>query len=346
MYKIFDPKIKVIFYGLTIDSPKLTIDNLHMDFNVMLSNDQLVNTAAITIYNLKLANREALADMSFHVLELYVGYGDNTSLIFVGDITYIKNELDGPDRKSTIYCGDGMRFYEEVYFKKSYTSGTTYKTIIEDLCKASFYPYKIDTPVVPTSLSVYDDKLRLGRTYYGKIKDLLTQVCDDVGMHWYFLNGVLEVAFKGMMFLSDKEGVLIASFHGMIGSPTTIFRSIKEPKEVDVPNKKKKNKKNKDLPDKKEIELVERQRVGVEITSCINPYVKPGRLIKLVSNVHNSSGSKDDFEKSIDIHLSTDYICDTVNFYGNNYGGDFDMKILADYPIGDDEQNVKLITVR
>lgn len=359
MSVIFDPKIKVKFYKLTVDEPNdifdgMAIDDLYIDFDIMLTNNTSTNTANITVYNISAFNRELLTSTLFNVLEVYAGYDEDTSLIFCGTITSVRNELDGADWKSIIECKDGDYF---LAFKKSYEAGTLYMTIIEDLCKASGRPYAIDKLAPPSSLNASDYKLRLGRTYYGAVRDLLTQVCKDAGMHWYIMNGVLEVGFKHMLFKPDKEGVLLAYWCGLIGTPTPIFRTIKEPKEVSVPNKMDKKKGEIGyLPYMTETQMQERQVLGIEIKAFLNPYVKPGRVVRVVSVSAGASRESADDGKISTVFMGgtevngtfkgKDYIVDTVNFYGNNYGGDFMMRILGDYPIGDDEQNVKLITVR
>jgi hypothetical protein len=200
---------------------------------------------------------------------------------------------------------------------------------MEDMCKATTLPYKVDSFYLT-------DSIIMGESFSGRVKDCLTELCKDYDHEWSVLHGTLEVRIKGEVFEADSTAVLLSANTGMLGSPSLIVRTTEAPKTPEVKSKKKKKK----TTDQEKIEqnAIEMKRLGVQVTAALNPDIKPGRLVA-VQTIHNEqqiSLTNPLDVQNLRLTVNRAYLVDTCHFYGNNYGGDFAVDILADIP---DEEN-------
>ena len=126
-------------------------------------------------------------------------------------------------------------------------------------------------------------------TIDGKSKDQLDVLMRDSGAEWAIQDGELNITKIGRPI--DDIAVVLRSDTGLLGHPT--------------------------ITDK-----------GVNVKAQLNPDIRPGKLIKLEPlAVQVAPGAQ--FVPQRGANYAGVYLCQTVSFIGNNYGGPFDVTIEA-----------------
>lgn len=201
---------------------KLTINNgdtlrevkgLRIAFEVTKSMLSYPNLGRIKIFN---PNKETLSSVQkkFTEVSLSIGYGDQTKLLFKGDVRNVFQEKRDADRIITIYAGDGDRSWQNSNVNKTFGENVSLKTVLDEITKTFLGILPPDLSSVPDVA----DKLR-GQVISGSSKDALNQLGEDYGFQWSIQDGELVVVFNDSI-LRPNEAVLITSRTGMIGSPT------------------------------------------------------------------------------------------------------------------------------
>jgi len=292
---LFNPQVKLVVYA---DSQSYEITGLYMDFEIKASTDKELNKAKISVYNLSEKTRNLFSD-SHQAVEFYAGYGDNTVLIFSGETSNALNEKSGTEWRTDIYAGAGLKSYETKYFSKTYAKGSDVKQIFKDMASAYGMASYIEEPL-------FETKLLGSVTYAGRVKDVLTKACQNHGMSWSVQRGVLEIIEDGNFLIAQPTAVVLSPSSGMIGAPSITNRSTKGGK-----NKK-----------------------AVRVVSLLNPDITPGRLIQIDSTqTIYSAGDlykKPKNQKRVVTNADGIYIAQRLRYYGNNYGGPFQVEIEAD----------------
>lgn len=123
----------------------------------------------------------------------------------------------------------------------------------------------------------------------GKSKDQLATLTADTGAEWSIQDGELNITAIGAPI--DDIAIVLRADTGLLEHPT--------------------------ITDK-----------GVNIKAQLNPDIRPGKLIKLEPiAVQVDAGGDTPPERGRD--YAGVYLCQTVSFIGNNYGGAFDVQIEA-----------------
>ena len=389
---IFDPKCKLELYAGTSTE---TVEDLHMEFDVNLSSLSFPNTAEITVYNLDYVTRHIFEEYHQQI-NFYAGYRDEINLIFSGYTINVISEREETTWKTTIYAREGIREVNEKTFEKTYKKGTTVYTIMSDMLTATGLPYKIDSiNEQGTSISpqvAFEQKILQSNTYNDKIKDCLTQICNDFDYEWTVLHDVIEVRKKGSSFHPGSTAVVISNDTGMIGDASLQTRSVDEPKtKTNKPKKIRETVKTgstgstvtelqnillrKGYLSSSDVDgtfgsatkaavvgyqndkllkpadgivgkdtweaLIgdsdeKRVRVDSIVKVALNPEIKPGRFVLIKSrNITKRVEFQEDDIRSYGANGV--FLVNSVNFYGDNFGGDFVAEVNASIPINEND---------
>ena len=85
----------------------ITEDCLHVSFSVEKSSEESPNDAKVQIWNLSKQNLSILESKDC-IVELKAGYGNNRSLILVGNVSSAITTLDNADRLTELTVVDGL----------------------------------------------------------------------------------------------------------------------------------------------------------------------------------------------------------------------------------------------
>lgn len=143
--------------------------------------------------------------------------------------------------------------------------------------------------VVKATKDAIGGKLTGSLTLDGKSKDQLDILTKDNGAEWSIQDGELNITKNGQPI--DDEAIVLRADTGLLEHPT--------------------------ITDK-----------GVNIKAQLNPDIRPGKLIRLEPIAVNVTPGQGQIpERGRD--YSGLYLCQTIQFIGNNYGGPFDVNIEA-----------------
>jgi hypothetical protein len=108
------------------------ITGLDIAFEIEKDENPEPNPCHIEIYNLGPENRATLSRYKQVPVLLKAGYKNHVGIIFQGDMVRVNHSKEGASWKTTLACGDGASVQGK-RTQKTYTKGTSLKTVIEDL---------------------------------------------------------------------------------------------------------------------------------------------------------------------------------------------------------------------
>ncbi len=212
----------------------LTVEGLHMAFEVEKTSTRTCNTASLDIWNLSKGTRDKIHSDGLS-LEILAGYEEagGPKMIFKGDITYsnpgqrkggsgksrgeVLSRRQGPDIITHLEAADGDRALRETLVEMSYKEGSTPRMVLEGLVNA----FKLK------GLSARDVPGLLGKIYHkgfsfsGLAADCLDKLCNGFDLEWSVQNNVLQILQRRLD--NGSEVVLLSPGTGLIGSPERIL---------------------------------------------------------------------------------------------------------------------------
>ncbi len=255
MTVMFQP---VIVLRVIANNQAYEIKDLHVDFDVKLDQTSKPNIAKFTIYKLSPSTRNLFSE-SYQAIEFLAGYAGNPVLIFKGVIKSVSHEQKDIDWMTEITAADGLKEYTRFKFSKTYTKGTKYLQILEDVSAALGLPLEIDRRNVSgqalTSVS-----------YSDSVATVLNLITRDLDLQWSIQNGVLEITDLWDPLPARVSAVLINKQTGMIEAPKRTLRTLRS--------------------SKKETDSI----VGIKLRSLLNVGLRPSRLIELESDTEAVNG--------------------------------------------------------
>ncbi len=198
---------------------------LHIRFSVQKADLETENTAKICLWNLSSSHLGILKQRDCSLV-LQAGYGSNLPVIFQGNISFIRTELDGADRKTTLEAVDGGWVLRDNWLSLAYCGSINTRQIIEDLAK------QMGLTVIFSPQAVYQD-LNRGFSYSGLAGGALDKICAGSGMSWSILNGVLQIKKPTEAWF--EKIYLLNSQTGLLGSPKEILITAQHKWEFDLP---------------------------------------------------------------------------------------------------------------
>lgn len=268
---------------------------LALDFETKSTRSKEPNQGVFNIYNLSSSTRQEI-ETDAKAVQCWAGYDGDEKLIYAGDVVFVNSVKSGPDWMTTIHCGDGFAAFTESVTSKTYASGTERQVILDQVAKDMGLIVKATkdaiTGSIPGAISMD-----------GKSKDQLEVLTRDTGAEWSIQDGELNITSIGEAI--DDEAIVLRADTGLLEHPT--------------------------ITDK-----------GVNIKAQLNPDIRPGKLVKLepiavqVQPTAAPAVPKKPPKKPKEIFIPERgrdyagiYLCQTVQFIGNNYGGPFDVMIEA-----------------
>lgn len=185
------------------------ISELHISFNVEKSTAETPNSAKIQIWNLSEQNLRIL-DTKDCLVELKAGYGDNLSLLTVGNVVSVVTVMDNADRMTEVEIVDGLVAIRDTVISVSMNGKVDCKKLYEDIAKKMGLTIMLAKDLKFKSFSN-------GFSFVGKAKNALKKVADYSQQSWTIHNGVLHITNKGRGISS--RGYVLSSDTGLISFP-------------------------------------------------------------------------------------------------------------------------------
>ena len=268
---------------------------LALDFETKSTRSKEPNQGVFNYYNLSESTRQEI-ETDAKAVRCYAGYDGDAKLIYQGDIVFVNSLKSGADWVTTIHCGDGFASFTKSITSKTYASGTEKQVILDQIASDMGL-------VVKAAQDAITGELGGSLTIDGKSKDQLDVLMKDSGAEWSIQDNELNITKLGKPI--DDIAVVLRADSGLLEHPT--------------------------ITDK-----------GVNVKAQLNPDIRPGKLTKLepiAVQVEPTRATeepkkppkvpKEVFIPQRGANYAGVYLCQTVSFIGNNYGGPFDVTIEA-----------------
>jgi hypothetical protein len=255
---------------------------LKVEFSVEKNSNKDPNTADIVVYNLTSINRKTLqagsdlVDKWREIEKIYdwpvtieAGYMGRRDVIFKGNITFATSRKEKVDWVTEIECGDGEKKYRSKRMNQSFGPGTTLLSVMSTAA--------LLLDVEPGNLA---EKLGLGvfrkgygvfnqgLTVSGRVSDIMEKYLTSAGYTWSIQDNQLQILAPNET--TFEPIVILLPETGLIGSP-------------------------------------EKGEGGkVTFRSLLNPLIKPGRRVSIVSE-----------------QIKGFFKIEKVTHFGDTWGGDW-----------------------
>ena len=208
-----------------IGLPKV-IDGLKISFEVEKTNESNPNTANINAYNLSAQTRSLLESTGTRII-LEAGYKKTVAVIFKGNVTKVKHNIEGVDTITEIEGGDGDNAFRNMRIDRGFPPGATTKSVIDAIANEMKLP--VGAKITQSLKKIYAN----GLTLSGYCRDQLDDICETNDLEWSIQDESLQIVPK-TGFVQDTM-ILINSKTGMVGSPSKTdkgieFKSLLQPR--------------------------------------------------------------------------------------------------------------------
>ena len=254
--------IKIVNSDYTGYYDVVNIKGLRISFSIIKSLSSTTNSAVIKIWNLSQDNRNLLKDFGDEVT-LYAGYteedqGGGPSVLFIGDTTTVSHQYDLPEIVTTLECGDGEKYFNQLRVNLSYAANTSARTIISGIASQMGIQF---VEFASSDNLVY----RQGFKFIGMGKDALNIVCNKLNLQFSIQNNQLQVIpINGTI---SEPIIQVNQATGMQGIPQRYtYRSLDLYRSIDKRN------------------------TGYKVNVALNPFILPGSKIDLSSSHLNFRG--------------------------------------------------------
>lgn len=293
-------------YTLYIGKPgsdeALVIKDLQVTFNVeqVIDTKLEVSKATIKIYNLSEDSYSKL-QIPQNFVRLLAGYkGSGMAEVLLGNTTDVKTEREGQDIVTTIFVGEAYSILHNTKVTSVFPPGSTIKDVIEGIAKkaglnlGTLKGKGIKTPLLfgyPTS---------------GTFKSQMDEICSAYKLVYCVKGNELSVSDEGEPLQDNEaEAFVFDSTSGLLGFPSYREFNYGTIKVESLST---------DQKIKKKTEALKKQ--GIQFEALLNPRVKPGSLVKVLSEAGT-------VPKGL-------YMVIKVSFKGDFRGNDWKMEVLCD----------------
>lgn len=209
--------------GFEIGNRQSEEDVLHISFSIEKSNTETPNNGKVQIWNLSPSSLNVL-DGKDCILELKAGYGNNRSIIVVGNVVSVITTLDNADRMTEIEVVDGKVELSDTFITMSKNGIVNTKSLYQEIA---------DTMGISV---IYADYLQFpdfpnGFSFIGSAKNALHKITAACGHNFTIQNGVLQITLPGKQIQSNVY--VLSADSGLIGIPKKISLDAKDENDKD-----------------------------------------------------------------------------------------------------------------
>jgi hypothetical protein len=221
-----------------------------ISFEVDKTSESTPNPAKVSIYNLSRDTRSALEQKGL-IMILEAGYSGiedepNVAQLFVGDVRRVKTVRQGPDLITTLEAGDEEVKLTTTHVDQSFKEFTSVTTVVQSLAS------KLGVGIGTISAAV-KDVFQNGVSLSGLVSTQLDVITKKIGVEWSVTDGQLNILAPTES--TTEPAVLLDAFTGLIGFPCKRHDGDEKTKSF----------------------------TGIEFSSLLNPEIRPGRAVQIVS---------------------------------------------------------------
>ncbi len=199
------------FFGSFLPNA-LIVRALKVRFKIERSLEADPNTSTISVYNLSEASRAEFQVLPMHI-RLDVGYGNELSGLFAGDLMFASSKKEGMDWITTFTLGDGERSYVESRVNRSFGAGVNLKDAIGETAKSM----GLKIPSNVADAKGLAGQFVSGLSVTGPSRSQMSKLLGPRGYTWSIQDGQLQIL--GPNDHRAEAAIRIARDTGMVESP-------------------------------------------------------------------------------------------------------------------------------
>jgi hypothetical protein len=209
------------FYGrnvelvYTVDNKDYTVDQLHMQWDIDLTNKKTPNQMTLTVYNINESSRRLLASEYMPVKFSFGRDDEKLVQLFRGESKMVSSKYESPNWITVIKAGEKEKDYTQLFLSKTYSSGTNVGIILSDLADMIGCRLNVDGEISFVNLSG-------ACTFHCMLHRALTEITKDYDLIWHIQNDQLYIEPEDKSEWNTID-VLTYSFDaGLLNSPELV----------------------------------------------------------------------------------------------------------------------------
>lgn len=191
--------------------------DLKMNGSVEKTDGRKPNPGTVQVYNLT-SDSVGFLRTPGAVLKIAVGYGEDVSVIFVGDVDEVTSKRDGASSVTEIKARDGMTAYQGSSLNVTFEGPVDNLTVLRRLADALGLAL-LELPTLP--VVTYQN----GYTAIGPTRNALDEVCASSDALWSIQDGELVVTPFGSA--TRESAALISPATGLVGYPESTKHGVR-----------------------------------------------------------------------------------------------------------------------
>jgi hypothetical protein len=201
-------------YVLTVHDIEIT--GLDIAFSVERTLRREPNRASLRVWNLSDGNRAAIGRMEQVRVRIEAGYEQASGLIFDGELVEGLSRKDGSSWVTELRSGDGHSAARSARISWSYRAGASTSALLERVAGELGVGIGNALEAFGRAGTPAGTRLEHGAVS-GRADDVLTHLCEAVGLEWSIQGGVLQVLDQGGAL--RRTAIVLDSDSGLVGSP-------------------------------------------------------------------------------------------------------------------------------
>jgi hypothetical protein len=159
--------------------------DVRLNFSVEKNSTSSSNKCTVTAYNLS-ENSRSFIEKKEGMLRLEAGYGNDTAIIFLGDIDKVIAKRQGPDILTIIESGDGEKRLADAHIELSLKAGATDEQIINAVINV----LELERGTIK---GIARMEYLNGFSFSGKAQELLDKITKKQKLEWSVQDGSLQI---------------------------------------------------------------------------------------------------------------------------------------------------------
>lgn len=254
--ELFDRRCKIVIDKIQINDGS-ALGGHDVKFHVEKSYKPEPNTCDLTVYNLSEDQRASLEELKPNLLKtgakltkgkkapkgsakgipckIEAGYGDDLSLIWLGDLASVDSVREGPDWVTTASSGDGRKAFANARMHVAYGPKTPVETALRAMVRALGVGEGNVAKIVQKLSQGDAGKLLVrGGVFSGQVSKILGDFARSADLEWSVQDGVMQFIDRGKAL--DGKAIKLTPETGMIGSPSVDSNGILSVKMLMIPD--------------------------------------------------------------------------------------------------------------
>ena len=204
----------------------LEILGLDVSFRVVKTLKKEPNTCELTVYNLGSKARDQIAQSDKPIVQIKAGYAGLKTvgevvvgLVFLGNVRDADSGKEGRDWVTSLESGDGERATRFSRINKSFASGTSLATVMNEVAKSMEVGIgNAAKKAASGSLLEAGQEFLNSVTLSGQASKEMDRIVKSSGLEWSIQDGAFQLLDPGKPL--EDVSIVLSDKTGLIGSPT------------------------------------------------------------------------------------------------------------------------------